>query len=198
MDEMTISEDLQAVRSGGDMRLVGFVDQGDESENLRKITKRSSVRELVNRVLLMQFVGFTGFRFSIAHFATRKVTAADLFINFWKAVSMLQAFGFHVDYINIDGAITNRQFVKMHFVANQLLASKDFKIVSPVNPTEFIFVVMDIKHTIKKIRNNILSSGPSGTHLLYIVGHDWTQWQDAYWFGRLNLLQIRHVQTDTR
>ena len=59
MDEMTISEDLQA------MRLVGFVDQGDESENLRKITKQSSDRELVNRVLLMQFAGFTGFRFPL-------------------------------------------------------------------------------------------------------------------------------------
>ena len=65
MDEMTIGEDLQAVRSGNYMRLIGFVDQGDESENLHKITKQSGDRELANHVLLMQFVGFTGFRFPI-------------------------------------------------------------------------------------------------------------------------------------
>ena len=119
----------------------------------------------------MQFFGFTGFRFPIGHFATRQATAADLFINFWKAISMLKAYGFHADYINIDGAITNRQFVKMHFAANELPASNNFQIVSPVNPTEILFVVMDIKHTLKKIRNNILSSGPSGTRLLNLEGH---------------------------
>ena len=58
MDEITIGEDLQAVRSGSYMRLIGFVDQGDESENLHKITKQSGDRELANHVLLMQFVGF--------------------------------------------------------------------------------------------------------------------------------------------
>ena len=197
MDEMTIGEDLQAVRSGNYMRLIGFVDQGDESENLHKITKQSGDRELANHVLLMQFVGFTGFRFPIAHFATRQATAADMFINFWKAVSMLQAYGFHADYTNIDGAITNRQFVKMHFAPNQTPASNNFQIVSPVNPTEFIFVVMDIKHTIKKIRNNILSSGPSGTRLLKIDGHMvvWAQWQDAYQWDRRNPLQVHHRLT---
>ena len=56
---------------------------------------------------------------------------------------------------------------------------------------------MDIKHTIKKIRNSILSSGPSGTRLLKFDGHMvvWAQWQDAYQWDRRNPLQIHHRLT---
>ena len=119
MDEMSIQEDLQAVRSGQGMRLIGFVDQGSESAQLSTSRTGTMDKELANHVLLMQFVGFNGFRFPFAHFPTRQATATDLFIHFWKAVSMLQSYGFHTDYINIDGAITNRQFVNMHAAADQ-------------------------------------------------------------------------------
>ena len=191
---VTISEDLQAVRSGTFMKLIGFVDQGPESEHMRRIYKQTSDRELANHVLLMQFVGCGGFRFPFAHFATRQATAADLYIHFWKAVSMQEAYGFCADYVNIDGAITNRQFVKMHFIPTELPATQNFRISSPVNPTQSVFIVMDIKHTIKKIRNNILASSPTGTRQLRIHDHDvmWSHWQDAYQWDRRNPLQIHN------
>ena len=197
MDEMSIDEDLQMVNCGKGVKLVGFVDQGEESENLQLLRTKSDQKDMANHVLLLQFLGYTGFRFPFAHFATHQATATDLHIHFWKAVSLLQSFGFHTDYTNLDGAITNRQFMKMHFPLNQPPSANNFLFTSPVNPTQQLLMIMDIKHTLKKIRNNILSSGPKGTRLLIVEGQQvtWSQWEDAYKWDRHNPAQIHNKLT---
>ena len=41
-DEMAIEEDLQTVKSGEELTLVGFVDLGDECENLNILLNKKS------------------------------------------------------------------------------------------------------------------------------------------------------------
>ena len=119
LHKMAIEEDLQMVRNGKFIKLIGFADCGVESSSMQAVRSGHEDKSLANHVLLIQILGFTGFRFPIAHFPTTQASATDIYRIFWQCVSLLALFGFHVDYTNLDGAITNRQFMKLHFPAHQ-------------------------------------------------------------------------------
>ena len=150
-DEMEIEEDLQTVKSGEELTLVGFVDLGDECENLNILLNKKS-KKLANHVLLFHYLGNNGFRFPFVHFPTAQASATDLYVNFWKAVSMLRYYGFSVVYCSLDGAITNRQFIRMH--SSTKLSSINYTVTCPANPTTYIIMIMDIKLGLRKIWNN--------------------------------------------
>ena len=192
LDEMAIEEDLQMVRSGKYTKLIGFADCGKESANMQSIRLGQEKQKLANHVLLFQFLGYTGFRFPIAHFPTTQASATDIFRNFWECVSLLASFGFITDYTNLDGAITNRQFMNLHFPANKSPSDFNYQMRSEINPTQTVFIIMDIKHTIKKIRNAVLSSGKNQTRLLNLNGRQvtWALWEEAFKWDRSNPIQI--------
>lgn len=52
---MSIDEDLQTVRDGQNLKLIGFVDMGDEASCLSTIKNKSDEKQLANHMLLMQF-----------------------------------------------------------------------------------------------------------------------------------------------
>ena len=67
-DEMGIQQDLQMDRRDGSATFTGTVDMGKEANALdsSKIIKNKS--ELATHALQMEFLGFTGFVFSICAF----------------------------------------------------------------------------------------------------------------------------------
>ena len=103
-------------------------------------------KQIANHVLQLQFLGLTGFRFPLAHFPTTQATAPEINQIFWKCVSFLQSYGFKVLYTSIDGASTNRAFMKMNVVS-----STNMEAQSPVSSNKVIFI-MDYSHCVKKIR----------------------------------------------
>ena len=42
------------------------------------------------------FLGFTGFKFPFAHFATTEATSYEIFTLFWRAIDILDDWGFKV------------------------------------------------------------------------------------------------------
>ncbi|XP_052065893.1 uncharacterized protein LOC127705600 [Mytilus californianus] len=76
---------------------------------------KQSSRKLATDVLQITFLGYTGFRFPIAHFQTDGVKASELYIIIWYLISQLQSLGFIVDFIMQDGGRQNREFTKLHF-----------------------------------------------------------------------------------
>jgi len=109
--------------------------------------KNGGERKMIaNHVLQLQFLGLTGFRFPLAHFPTTQATAPEINVVFWKCVAMLQSYGFTVMYSSIDGASTNRAFMKMNVTSTTNMIAH-----SPVSSKKLVFI-MDYSHCIKKIR----------------------------------------------
>ena len=197
LDEMAIQPDLQMARNGDTCKLVGFVNMGEEADMLRSIRMGKKDQILANHVLQLQFLGFSGFRFPIAHYPSHGATATELHIIFWQAIEMLQSYGFIVMYTNMDGAVTNRQFMKMNF-PNQSPSKALYLTQNSVCPDQLLAMIMDYSHCIKKIRNSIYSSGHQGMRYLESasgVAIVWKYWSDAYQFDRTNPIQYHRKLT---
>lgn len=110
LDEMSIQEVIEIVRSGDDLELVGFVDMGQEREHTRALKEGVHKQIIGTHVLQLMFQGITGFRFPFAHFVNRQVSASDLYVLVWEAVNMLYQYGFDIKYVSMDGAKSNRSF----------------------------------------------------------------------------------------
>ena len=146
------------------------------------------------------YQGISGFRFPFGHFVSEQVNAGDLYIHVWDAVNKLSQYGFETLYISMDGAVSNRSFMKIHFPEEKIIESR-FKAPMPCNPTKSIIFFMDPSHTFKKIRNNLMKSGnhTKSTRLLKLPnGHEiqWSMWVDAYTFDRSNPIQIHQKLTN--
>lgn len=105
-------------------RLVGFMDTGDEAESLRTVKEQEVKQSLASEVLQISFLGYTGFRFPIAHYPTGGVTAAELYVIVWDVVSNLQSWGCTTNYILQDGGNQNRQFMKLYFYSDEAAREK--------------------------------------------------------------------------
>jgi hypothetical protein len=140
------------------MKLIGWVDTGLESYNLEVMKKESVERQLASSCLQLVFLGYTGFRFPFANFPTKGVTASELTIQCWHAISKLRDYGFSIDFILQDGGEQNRQFAKLHFLHDNMIANKCL-VKSLINPSRYIAIVQDFSHVVKKLRNACISSG---------------------------------------
>ena len=187
IDEMSIQEDLCMVKSNGEVRLIGFVDMGQVSENLNTLCTGKKERVLATHVLQFLYIGLNGFRFPFACFPVTQTKAGNLHFLFWEAVKFLNMYGFQVLFVSMDGAQTNRDFMKMFFSESSPLAEKfsTKNIWSPAEP-EILFI-MDYSHVIKRVRNNILKSG-SGENttrtLCYNQNITWDHWVNAFKWDR--------------
>jgi hypothetical protein len=199
-DEMSIQPDLQLVRSGDGTgsTLLGLENINPESNALNKLKRGKVDCPLADHVLQMEFLGFSGFRFPISYYPTHlAASATDLNIVFWETVEMIESYGFEVYYTNMDGAITNRQFVDINF-PQQNAKQRNYMAQSPVNPENYVFFIMDYSHVIKKVRNSIYSSSSNGTRYLKLPTEHtvlWNHWIDAYNWDKTNPLAIHHKLT---
>jgi hypothetical protein len=187
LDEMSIQEDIQISKRGGQRNVVGIPDLGIEGNKLQ-----STKHQLANHVMQFIFHGLTGFRFLVAHYPTTQANAPQIYTMFWDVVQALEKWGFHVIYTSLDGASNNRSFINMHFPeSNSNMAA--FNPFCSVHPVIFL---ADPSHLFKKIRNNVLKSGTCQWHtrLLMINGHEicWKTFIDAYEWDRQHGLSIHH------
>ena len=197
IDEMSIQEDLQLKKVGKDYQLIGFVECCEESVYLEKLSGKYELK-LATHVLQLLFMGYTGFRFPIAHFPTTQTSSHELYLIFWKAVKKLRLYGFTVTYISLDGAQTNRNFMKILLPKGQTSCEsmKTMQITNICNPSmPKISIIMDYSHLMKKIRNNIQKSGPMPFHkrLLTLNGKCiiWEHWYKSYqWDISTNTLKV--------
>lgn len=69
-DETKIQQDIIWKKTGKLTTIVGFVDTGCESINIKTLRASHVQQTVATEVLQVSFVGYTGFRFPIAHFPT--------------------------------------------------------------------------------------------------------------------------------
>ena len=106
-NEMSIQRDLQLNSRAGETRLSGSVNMGKEGNDLDRChgvhekNGKTNNTILAANVLQMECLGFSGFVFPFAHFATVGVQAHHLMCLFWKAIGYLYDYGFHVQFLLI-------------------------------------------------------------------------------------------------
>ncbi|KAL9970357.1 hypothetical protein ACROYT_G022715 [Oculina patagonica] len=178
IDEMKIQEDIEMVKKNGKHRLVGFVDLGDLHDDMQTLSGQKNGPQLASHVLQFIYIGDSGMRFPIAQFPSGGCTSSDLFFIFWEGVRKMLETGFTVYYCILDGADVNRQFIKLHFKDEQEAVEHKFMAPNLFTGEPMVFL-MDPKHNIKKIRNNILKSAKdsTGTRCLTLSGDRSILWE---------------------
>ena len=156
VDEMSIQDELQIVRKGDAWSIVDGVDMGQTNNIISTITHNQKKTELATHCLQFLFHGFCGFRWPAAYYGSSLATTHQLLINFWDCVDVLDEYGFKVDYIMLDGASTNRSLMNM--LLHQDPRYYAFTATDAFNKEHKIYVIQDIKHVIKKIRNKFEAS----------------------------------------
>ncbi|KAM7437563.1 hypothetical protein ABFA07_012832 [Porites harrisoni] len=197
IDEMKIQESLEMVVKHGKHRLVGFVDLGEGHDLMTSLSGKTEP-QLATHVLQFIFISDSGFRFPVAQFPSGECSPSDLYFNFWKGVRKMLEFGFVIYWSIMDGADCNRQFIRMHFRGRDPV--KDKFITSNIHTGTPMVFVMDPKHNIKKIRNNIEKSNASGKpRCLMIKGKNvtWQYFKDAFnWDQKSFSLPLHEKLTD--
>ena len=139
--------------------LVGFTDLDNDETNLPSVGQLNESdskpeNKLATHVLEFYFKSLFGkFDFPCAFFLTRGVTAQKLNRIFWQGVSILHGFNFAIMLSCCHGAAESRAFMNM----NGTNASKS-KCYNPFSKKP-LFFISDPPHLMKKLRNNIYSSG---------------------------------------
>ena len=79
---------------------------------------------------------------------------------------MLSLYGFHITYISVDGAQSNRVLMKILLPADSDEQTRTTMLFSNIFDCKLpqISFIMDYSHVMKKIRNNILKSGIKNLH----------------------------------
>lgn len=188
LDEMSIQEDLQIVRKGDAWHIVGAVDMGEVNNNIDILINKEKKVKMATHCLQFVFHGFTGFRWPVAYYGSETATGYQINVAFWEVLEKLHEYGFTVDYVNLDGASTNRLFMNMLIPGNGGRDCK-FMALDIFNSKHKICLIQDIKHVIKKIRNNVESSryiNKSGRGRYLMIDSTpvlWDHWQDAFRFN---------------
>lgn len=165
----------------------------EEAKSISTIITHKENIQLSTHVLKLVFLGNTGFRLPFAHFPCLQTSASELYLIFWKAVNMLGLFGFTVTFVSLNGAQTNRDFMKM-LLRENVSKTMTFDNIFDVTKTQ-ICLIMYYSHLVKKIRNNITKSGTLTTHKRYLkLGKKyivWEHWYKAYqWDFYSNTLKV--------
>ena len=113
IDEMAIQADLQIAKNGDVVKLCGFADVGGEGNNCAILRTGKNEKDLGTYICnAICFLGTDRFSLPICSFYHKGVQGSELYTLFWKAVDELQMFGFKVVFTSLDGAQSNRNFVK--------------------------------------------------------------------------------------
>ena len=114
-------------------------------------------------MLQITFLGHTGFRFPIAHFACQGAKAHELYVVLWDVNSTLGEWGFQVQGILQDGGEQNRGFTKMLFPGEDPLKASCC-VPNITNLSQKSVISQDFSHCMKKVCNSFLSSGILKNH----------------------------------
>jgi hypothetical protein len=133
------------------------------------------------------------------YFGSSTAVAHELYTTFWECVDRLDEIGFTVDYVMLDGASTNRSFMKM-LMDNP--RDKKYMFSDVFFAKHSICAIQDIMHVFKKIRNNLESScldnqSKAGRYLvLNGVPVLWEHWQECLNFNFQNGFAIHRKLTE--
>ena len=149
---------VQVYGAGEGVKMTGFVQFGKHDQGLYLATRQNVNPTLATQIMQVIAEGFDGVRVPLCYFVTAGVKAGHLVSLIRRLINNLYKYDFVVDCIGIDGASTNRAF--------QSLICEPLKYFAKctVDPLHKIFIIMDIKHGIKKIRNSLFSSGTGKNH----------------------------------
>ena len=158
-DEVKVKEGL--VFDQSTWELVGFTDLGSDEADMKDLVRESndptinSDAGLATHVLQFFFKSlFANFEYPCAYFLTNGVKSSQLNNIFWEGVSVLHSLNFQILLVCCDGAASNRAFVKMN-TRNGDAQSEGYNFFSQCP----LFFMSDPPHLIKKLRNNLYSSG---------------------------------------
>ena len=184
LDEMAIQQDLQIVKRGERWSVVGAVDLGPICNNFDIISNESGKCKMAMHCFQYLFVGFNGFRWPVAYFASDNVNGHSIYLTFWSLVDTLSSFGFHVHGAIMDGSANNRQFARL-IIDPISSRSNMYSTVNPFNVLMSVAIIQDCKHVFKKIRNSLLSSTPNGKREIMLNGQHiyWYFFQHCYFFN---------------
>ena len=185
-DEMKVMSNLVLDKVTGE--LIGFTDLGDLELNYGVLEK---VNEIATHALAFLVRGVcTELKFSLAHFATTGVTAAQLMPLFWEAVCILEtSCNLWVIATTCDGASPNRRFFRLHKPLDGD-ADEDvcYRTVNLYAPHRFVYFFSDAPHLVKTTRNCLLHSG-SGTCTRYM-------WNDGLFILWQHIAQMFYQDID--
>lgn len=158
-DEVKVKEGL--VFDQSTWELVGFTDLGSDEADLKDFMRETDVPTgntnagLATHVLQFFFKSlFANFEYPCAYFLTKGVKSPQLNDMFWEGVSVLHSLDFQILLTCCDGAASNRAFIKMN-TKNGDSQSEGYNFFSQCP----LFFMTDPPHLIKKLRNNLNSSG---------------------------------------
>ena len=126
-----------------------------EKDNKSSPKLLSTKEKLATHILQFFYKSlFTNFDFPCAYFVTRGITAGLLNRIVWQGISLLKRFEFDVLLTICDGASENWKFIQVN---NEFQGS----LCKGYNPFSqmAIFFLSDSPHLMKKLRNNLNSSG---------------------------------------
>lgn len=171
-DEMKIKENLVYDKYTG--QLTGYVDLGDPELNFSSF-KHHNV--LATHVLVFYIRGIASYlKFELGYFGTKDVTAHQIMLTFWRAVSILEdTCKLPVIAVVSDGASSNRAFYKMHNMMDGNINNNKEVIYRTINiyaPERYIWFFADAPHLMKTMRNCVQHSGNGKTRLMWNDGKD--------------------------
>ena len=153
-DEMEVKESL--VFNKHTCELIGFTDIGDVNNELAKLKQECDSEqrcpgEVAPHMLIFMVRGmFSSLEFSYAHFATKGVTADQLYPIIWDVVRHVEACGLNVIAFSCDGASPNQKFYKMHAITKDKLVYKTKNLFCDDRDVYFL---CDVPHLMKTTRN---------------------------------------------
>ena len=171
-DEVKIQENLVFDKYTGN--LIGFVDLGDTELNT---TSFNNTDKLASRVMLFYVRSLAeNFKFSFSYFATDGMSAYQLIVLFWDAVSILEI-TCHLKVIcaTCDRASVNRKFFKCHEHMDDNLSEVIYRTINVMADDEryiYIYFFSDPPHLIKTARNCLHRSSSSPTATRYLFNQD--------------------------
>ena len=113
IDEMKISEGLVYNASTGN--LCGFIDSLDEESVLEFDENLDQPTNFASHALCFMIRGLkSNLQAVVATYATKSLSATQLYSRFWDLAAHLELVGLKVRCVVSDGASTNRRFYNLH------------------------------------------------------------------------------------
>lgn len=152
-DEIKVKSDLVYKKHSGE--LIGYTNLNMVSNELVDMEKTaaSQTANLAEHLLVIMVRGVTSsFKYPLAAFATKSLTADILYSIMWETVEIVEVHAeLKVLFFCCDGASQNRKFFNLHI--NSPGNNLEYKTVNPYDRSRYIYFISDVPHLLKTSRN---------------------------------------------
>ncbi|KAK3915658.1 Transposable element P transposase [Frankliniella fusca] len=162
-DEIHISQNLVFQKSTGQM--IGYTSLDDIDNEVKNFEKYmddpdTEIEESVASKMLVYMVkGVTnGIKEIVACFATKDLSANQLYVWTWKVIGALERSGIAVIAFTSDGSSVNRAFLKKNTPATIHESGITFDTLNKAAKERKVYFIADVPHLLKTIRNCLLNS----------------------------------------